>query len=292
MESSIDESFEFCCRLTRRTAGNFYFSFLTLPRPKRDAMCVIYAWMRQLDDLADDITSPAQAREAIDRWRAQTQLALESSKGAESAATETVTLLWPAFEQTVRQYRISPGHFDEIAKGALMDQEITRYENFEDLYQYCHRVASVVGLVCLGVFEYKNSRAEQMAEWLGIAFQLTNILRDLREDAERSRIYIPLADLRHHGVLERDILEARWSENVRRLLEAFAERAEEYYVRAQPVVELVSREAQPTLRIMTEIYHGILVAVRRMDYRVFENRARLPAWKKWAIVAKHRLSLT
>lgn len=285
MASPLDLSFDFCRRVTRREAGNFYFSFLTLPRAKRDAMCAIYAWMRRLDDLADDAPSPQLARQAVEEWRAQTRAILRD--GADAPVNPPG--LWPAFAHTVRRYGIANGHFDEIAEGALMDQEITRYENFDELYRYCYRVASVVGLVCLRVFEYADPQAEQKGEFLGIAFQLTNILRDVREDAGRGRIYIPQQELRDHGVTEREILEGRWSAPMHELLRAFADRAETYYQQARPVADLVARESRPTLRIMTEIYHGILAAVRKLDYRVFEQRARVPTWKKMAIVLKYQL---
>ena len=147
----------------------------------------------------------------------------------------------------------------------------------------------MVGLVCLRVFQYTDPLTEQKGEHLGIAFQLTNILRDVREDAARGRIYIPRQELRDHGVTERDILEGRWSASLRELLGAFAERAETYYLRAGPVADMVSRESRPTLRIMTEIYHGILDSVRNLDYQVFEHRARVPTWKKMFIVLKHQL---
>ncbi len=247
-------------------------------------MCAIYAWMRQLDDLADDASSPANARTAIESWRARTHRAFPS----QGLAEEFQDGLWPALSETVHRYAIPHGHFDEIVEGALMDQEITRYETFEDLYRYCYRVASTVGLVCLRVFEYKDPQAEKTGEWLGIAFQLTNILRDMREDAGRGRLYIPLEDLRRHGVSETDLLEFRWNTQVHDLLVSFGERAEEYYIRAGPIADMVSGEARPTLRIMTEIYHGILLQAKKLDFRVFEHRAQLPAWKKLFIVAKHQ----
>jgi len=301
VDESLKQSIDFCRRLTRQEAGNFYFSFLTLPRAKRDAMCAIYAWMRRLDDLSDEAPSADHARRTVEEWRKQTHAVLINDSAnftqppvldsQHSALSTQHSLLWPAFADTVRRYDIPHCHFDEIAEGALMDQKIQRYETFQELYRYCYRVASVVGLVCLRVFGYTNPQAEKHGEFLGIAFQLTNILRDVREDAGRGRIYLPLEDLRRHGVSESDILQNRWSEPLHEMLKAFADRAEKYYLQARPVVDLVSENARPTLRIMTEIYHGILVDLRRLDFRVFEHRARLPTWKKIAIVAKHQLRL-
>jgi len=286
MPNPLEQSFQYCRSLTQRKAGNFYFSFLTLPRAKRDAMCAIYAWMRRLDDLADDASSPQHARGSLEQWRTHTQAALKTPP---PITHPQPPLLWPAFIDTVNRYRIPPRYFEEIVEGALMDQEITRYTTFEELYHYCYRVASVVGLVCLRIFEYTNPQAEQKGEWLGIAFQLTNILRDVGEDAGRGRIYIPRENMRRYGVLEKDILNGRWSESLHELLKSFAEQAEEYYLRAHSLESLVSREARPTLRIMTEIYHGILMEIQKMNFHVFGQRAHLPLWKKMWIVAKHRL---
>jgi len=170
-----------------------------------------------------------------------------------------------------------------------MDQKITRYQTFDELYQYCYRVASVVGLVCLRVFQFSNPQAEKNGEWLGIAFQLTNILRDVREDAERGRIYLPLEELKKHGITEEDILQTRWSSSLHDYFKTFTEQIEGYYEKARPITEFVSKESRPTLKIMTEIYHGILDEIRRSDYQVFDRRARVPTWKKLAIVAKYQL---
>lgn len=300
--SETSASFRSCRALTRRTARNFWFSFLTLPRPKRDAMCAIYAWMRRLDDLADDAPSPSAARDALGHFRARTHAALtaagmkfqvaklaRAAPAAPPPSDPSHEALWPAFARVVLSHNIPPAHFDEIIEGALMDQEIARYATFDDLYRYCYRVASVVGLVCLRVFGYERSRAEQPGEWLGIAFQLTNILRDVREDAARGRIYLPLDALARHGVRESDVLEGRWSPGFHALLREFGERAEEYYGKAQPLVELVRPDARPTLRIMEEIYHGILTRIRAMDYRVLDARARVPTSRKLWIVLKHAL---
>lgn len=287
MPSSLENSFEYCSRLTKAQAGNFYFSFLTLPRPKRQAMCAIYAWMRRIDDLSDDAPSPEEARKSLDAWKLETHAQLEG-RGSAGHSDEK---LWPAFAETVRLYSIPHSYFDEIAEGTLMDQSINRYETFEQLYQYCYRVASVVGLVCLRVFEFDDPKTEKHGEWLGIAFQLTNILRDVAEDASRGRIYLPLADLKAQGISEQEVLEGKWSPAMHELLKTFAARAEEYYLQAAPVTDLVSREARPTLRIMTDIYHGILVVIKKMDYQVFERRARVPTWKKLSIVARHQLGI-
>lgn len=305
--NEVAGSFRHCRELTRKTARNFWFSFLTLPRAKRDAMCAIYAWMRHLDDLADDAPSPQAARDALNEWRRQTHEALAargmkfqvSKLPSTSALADTAisnqqsaiaNSLWPAFAETVGSHNIPPAHFDEIVEGALMDQELTRYATFDELYRYCYRVASVVGLVSLRVLGYQRSAAEKPGEWLGIAFQLTNILRDVREDAARGRIYLPLDELARHGVPESDLLEGRWSPGLHAFLLEFGDRAEEYYVKARPVFDLVRPDARPTLLIMEEIYHGILHRIRAMDYRVLDARARVSTPRKLWIVLKHAVA--
>ncbi len=284
--SARDDSLAFCRCLTQKTAGNFYFSFLTLPREKRAAMCVVYAWMRLMDDLADDAPNVAEAAQSLEVWRRATHAALA---GELPGPTAPHPKLWPAFAEVVRTHGIPHHHFDEIVEGALMDQKILRYATFEELYRYCYRVASVVGLVSLRVFGYSDPRTETCGEWLGIAFQLTNILRDVREDAERGRIYLPLEDLTRHGLAEQDVLRGNWSPAMHDLFRDFADRAEGFYEKAAPVASLVAREARPTLGSMTEIYHGILEEIRAMDYRVLDRRAGLPKWKKLAIVFKHQI---
>jgi phytoene synthase len=317
--NEVAESFRYCRGLTRKTARNFWFSFLTLPRAKRDAMCVIYAWMRHLDDLADDAPSPPAARAALENWRRRTHTALASAgmkfqvsklpptsgraplgsgpsgssfPGLQSAIgnrqLEIGTELWPAFSQVVRGHGIPPAYFDEIVEGALMDQEVSRYRTFDDLYRYCYRVASVVGLVSLRVFGCERA-AEKPGEWLGVAFQLTNILRDVREDAARGRIYLPLDELARHGVTEDDVLSGRESPAMLALFREFGDRAEKYYDQARPVLGLVRPDARPTLLIMEEIYHGILRRIRAMDHGVLRCRARVSTCRKLWIVAKHSL---
>lgn len=285
----IEASYQLCKAIAKREARNFYYSFLTLPPAKRNAMCAIYAWMRRLDDLADDAPTPEQAEINVAGWKEMTHQQFTHSSNASNKAIEEN--IWPALVDTVERYKIPHHYFDEIIEGALMDQTIHRYETFEDLYRYCYRVASVVGLVCLRVFEFSDIDAEKKGEWLGIAFQLTNILRDVREDAERGRVYLPLADLKKHDISEAEILSCQWSPKVEIYFRNFAETIEKYYEQARPITTFVPKESRATLKIMTEIYHGILDEIRRQNYQVFAKRARVPTWKKLTIVAKHQLGL-
>jgi phytoene synthase len=253
--------------------------------------------MRRIDDLADDSPTPEAARKAVRDWIQSTHEAFQPPSltvSPDSHPHPSQTLysndpLWPSFREIIARYNIPSQYFDEIAEGALMDQEVFRYKSFEDLYLYCYRVASVVGLVCLKVFEYKDPRVEHYGEALGIAFQLTNILRDIKEDAERNRIYIPQEDLQKFGVTEDEILQSQWSDRMHALLKFSAQRANDYYQKAAPSFALVSAEARPTLRIMNEIYFGILNGIQSANYQVFDQRIRIPTWKKLWIVVKNYL---
>lgn len=278
---TLQRSYHYCWKLAKRTGKNFYYSFLTLPRQKHLSMCAIYAWMRLLDDTVDDAPDAQVAAVALLDWEEKTRRALSGEVLQES--------LWPAFVDTVQRYNIPDAYFFEIIRGAEMDLTIRSYQTFDDLYQYCYRVASVVGLACLHVLEFTHPQAKKHGEWLGIAFQLTNILRDIKEDAERGRIYLPKEDLQAFKVNPREILELHWSEELHDLIESMSFRAEAYYKKAQPVFGMVLPEARPTLEIMSEIYGGILRRLREIDYDVFNHRAGLTLAEKLMVVARRRV---
>lgn len=279
---SLQASYRYCWKLAKRTGKNFYYSFLTLPREKHQAMCAIYAWMRLLDDCVDDATGPDAARLALEQWEQKTRDVL--------AGKADETLLWPAFADTVTRFNIPDAYFFEIIRGAEMDLTVKSYETFDDLYQYCYRVASVVGLACLHVFGFTHPQAKKHGEWLGVAFQLTNILRDVKEDAQRGRIYLPMEDLRAFKINPKEILELQWSEELQDLIESYSRRAEFYYLKARPLFELVLPEARPTLEIMAEIYGGILKRLREIHFEVFTHRAGLTLAEKLMAVARRRFA--
>ena len=186
---SVDQSYAYCRRIARSRARNFYYSFLLLSAQQRKAMCAIYAFMRYCDDLSDE---PGATRAAIDRWRAEMEEALEGRFGDHP--------MWPAFHHTVRRFGIPHQYFREMIDGVASDLEPRRIETFEELYRYCYQVASVVGLTIIHIFGFDTRSALPLAEKCGVAFQLTNILRDIREDAGRDRIYLPAEDLQRFGV--------------------------------------------------------------------------------------------
>jgi 15-cis-phytoene synthase len=275
----LAQSYRQCGTVARRTAKNFYYSFLTMPAEKRRAMCAIYAFMRRSDDLADSAANPAVALAALRQWRATVEAAL--------AGGEATDPILPALVDTVQRYRINPRYFTELLDGTEMDQAVTRYETFADLYRYCYRVASCVGLIVLPVFGYADDKALAPAEACGIAFQLTNILRDVKEDAQMGRIYLPAEDLRRYGVTEDDVMNAQMTPPLRELLKFEADRAREYYRQAQPLLGLIAPDSRATLAVMIGIYGGILDKIVARDYDVFTERARLSAGEKMKIVVQN-----
>jgi phytoene synthase len=281
MSDSVEASIALCNRIARQSGTNFYYSFLVLPKRKREAICAIYAFMRRSDDIADDAPSTDVAIKGLRQWRESVDAALRGNGAADP--------ILPALAATVRTFKIPPELFHELLDGTEMDQSITRYETFEDLYRYCYRVASVVGLIVLPIFGYDDQKALEPAEACGIAFQLTNILRDVKEDAARGRIYLPLEDLRRFGVTEEDLFQNRMTEKFRTLMEFEAARVNEYYRKAEPLRGMIHRDSRSTLGVMVDVYHGLMREIERRQFAVFDKRIRLTKMEKLWIVGKNLL---
>jgi phytoene synthase len=279
MSISLEESYALCGRIARQTGKNFYYSFLVMPRGKRAAMCAIYAVMRRSDDIADGAANPAVALDGLRRWREEVEAALNKNDAREP--------ILPALADTVRRYRIPQRHFYELLDGTEMDQTTTRYTTFDELYKYCYRVASAVGLVVLPVFGYKDEAALVPAEACGIAFQLTNILRDVKEDAQMGRIYLPQEDLQRFGVSEDDILNARATPQFLEMMKFEAARAREFYGKARPLLDMIDADSRGTLAVMIAIYGGILHKIEQSNFAVFKERIRLSTAEKLWIVGKN-----
>jgi phytoene synthase len=275
MTVSVEESFAYCRRVTRRRARNFYYSFVLLPPREHDALCAIYAFMRYCDDVADDPgMEPRQARQLLENWRTD----LEAALGGRPAGHP----VWPAFCSVAERHRIPHDYFRSIIDGVAGDLEPREFKTFEQLYRYCYSVASVAGLCIIHVLGFESPRAPELAEKCGVAFQLTNILRDVREDAGRGRVYFPAEDLERFGVKREDILGGRQDEAVGRLLRFEAARAEAYYQEAAPLVGMVSRPNRAALWALIEIYRRLLEKIERSGLQVMRGRVRLsPAHKCW-----------
>ncbi len=279
MTDGLAASYAHCAHVARTQARNFYYSFLTLSQERRAAMCAIYAFMRYSDDVSDDAAEDGVKSREIARWRTALDRAFCGDYGD--------SLILPAFHDTVRRYKIPARYFHELIDGTEMDLTKTRYDTFEELHHYCYRVASVVGFVCIHVwgFDAAEGRALAYAEDCGLAFQLTNILRDVREDAERGRIYLPQEDLRRFDVSEEDLANGSLNDNFRSLMRFEVDRAKQYYQRAGHLAPLVHAAGRPTLTIMMKIYRGILDSIERNNYDVHTRRARVSTSRKLGILA-------
>lgn len=269
--ATLGESYDFCRAVARRRAKNFYYSFVLLPREQRSAMCAIYAFMRYCDDLSDE---PGASEEPLERWRCALADALVGKFDSYPA--------WPAFSDTVQRYRIPHEYFFQMIAGVMSDLKPRRIATFDELYRYCYQVASVVGLSTIHVFGFDSPDALPLAEKCGIAFQLTNILRDICEDAGRGRVYLPAEDLEQFGVSE--LCTAPRSEAFTRLMKFEADRARGFYRQSQPLIGLVHKRSRPALRALTGIYSRLLERVEEGGFDV-SRRVSLPAAEKaWIVV--------
>lgn len=273
--TSLQQSYAHCRRTARLRARNFYYSFLLLPREQRDAMCAIYAFMRRCDDLSDE---PGASKTEMAGWRRSLDEALEGRYDGSP--------VWPAFHDTVRRFGIPRRYFHEMIDGVASDIEPRPIETFDDLYAYCYRVASVVGLTIVHIFGYESAEAIALAEKCGIAFQLTNILRDVREDAGMGRIYLPAEDLRRFDVDPAILAEGRLTPGMLELLRFQAARARRYYDESAPLIDLVNARSRSSLWALIAIYRRLLERIEENHFDVFSRRISLPGVEKAWIVLR------
>ncbi|MCC7500007.1 MAG: phytoene/squalene synthase family protein [Bryobacterales bacterium] len=274
MDSTLAASYAYCRQVARRRARNFYYSFLLLPRAKRQAMCAVYAFMRYCDDLSDepDAGGVAAMRRKIARWRGELEDALDGRFGPNPA--------WPAVHDTVRRFSIPHAYFYEMIDGVSSDLEPRALATFDELYRYCYQVASVVGLSIVHIFGFDSGNEKEvrrLAERCGIAFQLTNILRDVKEDLSLGRVYLPREDLDRFGV---DPSALRLNRQFVDLMRFEVERARQYYRESAPLVELVDSSGRASLRALIGIYSNLLDRIELAGYDVLNGRIRLSAGKK------------
>jgi phytoene synthase len=266
--------------ITKASKSNLALAFVSLPPERRSDITTFYAFCRLVDDIADDpALEVAEKRRRIHLWR---ESIVDAFAGEPAIA--------PAIRELIRKYMIQPSLFGEIMDGVEMDLEPRRYQTFEDLDAYCYRVASAVGLVSIEIFGYRNTDCKQYAVALGTALQLTNILRDVREDWENGeRIYLPMEDLLRFQYTPEDIAGHVHDDRFLRLMNFQADRAVTYYKKAVSLLPPEDRRSMTPARIMAEVYGGILRKMRAQDFRVYDRRYRLGALSKAAIVG--RLSL-
>ena len=287
--SQLDMAYSVCRHIARSAAKNFYYGFVVLPRRKRNALSAVYAFMRRCDDITDD------TRLSFDERRAKLANWLDAVHHALAGAPTDDPLLL-ALADTQRRFQIPVGLLDQLAYGtaADLDQEpaalqaapaAIRYRTFDELQQYCYGVAAVVGLVCIRIFGYRDPAAEPLAERCGIAFQLTNIIRDLREDAAMGRIYFPEEDLARFNLSAADFVVPQ-VERMRPLLAFEADRAREFYKSGEELIPYVNEDSQPALWTLIRIYRRLLEKIAAREYDVLSGRIRLTAREKLTILAK------
>lgn len=257
--------------------SNFYFSFLPLSGEKKRAIHSIYAYCRRLDDLADHASSTEEAINALSRWKEETN---NMFKG------KTTNPLMKELKQYIDKYNIPEKYFLELIKGVEMDLTINRYKTFEELHKYCYRVASVVGLMCIEVFGYKNPTTMGYAVDLGIAMQLTNILRDVKTDAMMGRIYIPLEDMKKFEYGEKDLLAFKYNQAFIKLMKFESERAWSYYNRAVKTLPKEDRKSMIAAEIMRKIYSKLLQKIESLEYDVFSRPIHLSTFTKLSIAIR------
>ncbi|HEX4795522.1 MAG TPA: phytoene/squalene synthase family protein [Humisphaera sp.] len=266
----------YCETLTRTQARNFYYGLKLLPEPKRSAMFALYSYMRLVDDIADDEDgrTPEQRLADLDAWQTRTHAVL----GGDLAAQATHPL-WPALADMVRQYGVPTSIFDDAIAGQQQDLSDARFATFTELREYCIQVAGVVGLASIYIWGFEGGEATaQLALDRGIAFQLTNILRDLREDAQRGRVYLPEQELRESGVTEEDLRAG--GPRFAAMMKAQIARARSYYEKSAELDRLISRDSRPTLQAMTDIYRRLLDKIAQDPQRVLCERVSLSVFSK------------
>jgi phytoene synthase len=288
---TIAEAYAVCRAIAQREAKNFYYSFRVLPEPKRNAMCAVYAFMRRADDIADDESMPlAERRVVMAQW-------VESWRAARRSGLSDDPVFF-ALNDTQKRFAIPDTLLEELVQGTTMDLEprpeiegeLQTYATFDDLYRYCYLVASVVGLVCIKIFGYTDLRAEKLAEETGVAFQLTNILRDVKEDAERGRIYLPL-DLLHDFGVSVDRVKmlaagASMEANERAMLQTLGSKAESYYASADRLLPLIDADSRAALWVLVTIYHRLLGKIMQADGDVFSQRVSVSTPEKLTVLAQ------
>lgn len=302
-ERQLSMAYGVCRGIARSQAKNFYYAFLALPAHKRNALCAIYAFMRHADDISDDPgLSLQQRQQQLRDWSS----ALRSASAGHPSDDPVIM----ATADTQARFRVPIELFDQLVAGTAMDLQfsaylqdhspadapIVPYRTFDELYRYCYHVASVVGIVCIHVFGYKDPEAEQLAEQTGVAFQLTNIIRDVKEDALMGRIYLPQEDLARFQLAPEELSVHKLrngfhSANFKPLLEFEAQRAQQLYASAEKLIPLVDEDSRPALWALVEIYHRLLAKIAARDYNVFGDKVRLTSLEKFSVLAQGLLKV-
>jgi phytoene synthase len=276
MSNEIEAAYEYCESITKKYAKSFYFAAKFLPKHKQKAVYPIYAFCRHVDDAVDEaeISDKKAAVEAIEIWRKILEEVYQNSEAkSQSPKTESQELILIAWKDLLAKYKIPQKLPFELMEGVLMDTTIKRYATFEELYVYCYRVASTVGLMSSEILGYSDKIALEYAEALGVAMQLTNILRDIKEDAAMGRIYLPQEDLRRFEVSESQIFAGEKTESFINLMKFQIERARDFYEKGEKGIQLLEKDSRFTVLLASRVYGKILDEIERQNYDVFARRA-------------------
>jgi phytoene synthase len=278
MDGSLEQAYRYCQELAKREAKNFYYGFILLPRQRRQAIYAAYAFARRCDDIVDEDLAPEEKVRRLGEYRQQLEQCLNGKPQGPA---------FLALHDAVRRYRIPPEYFYELMDGVEMDLTVRRYATFEELRRYCYGVASTVGLICIEIFGHRDGQAaRQHAVDMGIALQLTNILRDIREDVQRDRIYIPLEDLERFGYSEADVFGGVVNEPFLHLMRFQAQRARDYFERGQKLLPLLPRRSRACTAVLQGIYRRILERIEASPAVVLRERVSLSGGEKLALATR------
>ena len=277
MATELELAYDHCQQVTKENARNFYYTFRPMPSDKRRAMYAVYAYCRLCDDIADEDLTTDERRMGFEGVRRN--LAASEPAGEHAA-------MYRALHDAAERFGIPYQYFEEVLQGVEMDMVKSRFADFEELREYCYKVASVVGLVCIRIFGYTAPEAEEYAVDMGIALQLTNILRDVKEDAERGRIYIPQDEMKRFGYTEAELQRGEVTDGFRALMSYQTARAREYYESSKGLFPLISADARACPKLMHATYSGILERIERAGFDVFTRRIGLSAGTKLLLLAR------
>jgi len=290
-------SYEECHRIAREAQSNFYPAFFLLPKPKRDGIVALYAFMRLIDDVSDEGADLGAKQRGLAKWRAALDQAITGQEqvtdGSAAMASPFATLrgaglVLPALVDTMERYKMPLRYLHDLISGAEMDLTIRSYASFERLKEYCYRVAGTVGLTCTHIFGFHDFRALELAEKLGLAFQLTNIIRDVREDYTAGRVYLPEEDLTHFGVAREDFGRNEGTLGVRELLRFEADRSWKLYEEGAKLVGMIEEDSRATLWLLVHTYSALLARIEAVEFAVFGRRVGLSKTEKLKLIAKAR----
>jgi squalene synthase HpnC len=295
-EINIETSYAACHHIARAARSNFYYAFYLLPKPKRDGLAALYAFMRLVDDVADEGSGIASKQRGLAKWRAALDEALTGNNRATDGSSALVPQSWPqgaaevlpALVDTMRRFEMPARYLHDLISGAEMDLTVKTYPTFDRLKEYCYRVAGTVGLTCTHVFGFSDPRALDLAEKLGLAFQLTNIIRDVHEDAGLGRVYIPDEDLARYNVSPQDFAKNEATLGMRELLRFEADRAWQSYEEGAELLDLIDPGSRGTLWLLVHTYNALLARIELLDFAVFGERVRLSKAEKMIFIARAR----